>query len=91
MSMIHTNKEDSDYRTAVSIAEKKFAGFQINRNDYKLIKIENDVLKANAANWKLTYLSKSCISKEGLRNCKGGEVFITVNIKTEKVTINWGE
>ena len=34
---------------------------------------------------------KSCISKEGLRKCKGGEVFITVDIKTKKASVGWGE
>jgi hypothetical protein len=90
MSMIGLKENDSDYQRAISIAEKNFSSFKIKRNGYKLIKIENDVVK-NSETWKLTYLSKSCLSKEGLRNCKGGEAFITVNIKTEKAAINWGE
>ena len=90
MSMMYSKIKDNDYNIAIKIAEKKFISFNINRNDFKLIKIENDIIK-NADDWKLTYLDKNCISKDGLRNFKGGEVFIIVNIKKEEAIIRWGE
>jgi hypothetical protein len=54
------------------------------------VKIENEIFK-NIDSWKLTYLSKELISKDGRREGKGGETFISVNIKTENATIGWGE
>jgi hypothetical protein len=90
MSMINIKTTDDDYQKAISIAEKSFSTFQVNREKYKLIKIENEIFK-NIDSWKLTYLSKELISKDGRREGKGGETFISVNIKTENATIGWGE
>lgn len=90
MSMMYSKIKDNAYRTAITIAEKKFATLKINRDDYKLIAIENNIIK-NGESWKFTFLSTGCISKEELRNCMGGEIFITVNIKTKEATIGWGE
>ncbi|MGV3538901.1 MAG: hypothetical protein ACO1OQ_03770 [Rufibacter sp.] len=91
IAMINPAGYDQDYKLAISMGEKEFGNFKIKRDKYKLIRIENDILKNNAENWKLTYLHKSCLSKEGLRICKGGEAFITVNLKTKKATLGWGE
>ena len=56
-------KEDGDYKIAVSIAEKEFPNFGIKRNDFKLIKIENDITKSSEK-WKLTYLVKVVYRKK---------------------------
>lgn len=84
--------EDNDYKMAISIAEKYFPEFKLNRADYKLVKIENDIFgKGNIPNWKLTFKDKKLFSKDGLIG-KGGEVFIEVDLQAKKAKIlGYGE
>jgi len=82
--------KDRDYHTAIVLAEKKFRTLKVKRSYYKLIDMENNILK-NGYSWKFTYLSNNCISKDGLRNCLGGEIFIEVNVKSKEATVHFGE
>jgi hypothetical protein len=90
ISMIYLKGEDTDYEKAILIAEQKFSTFKVKREDFKLIEIKNDILKNNGHTWKLTYLVKRCIS-EGIRDCLGGETYITVDISTGEATVASGE
>ena len=86
------NSYDTDYTTAISIAEAHFPDFKLKRADYKLIKIENELVgKVNILNWKLTFKDKKLFSKDGLIG-KGGEVFIEVNLEDKNAKIiGYGE
>jgi hypothetical protein len=37
--------------------------------------------------WKLVFLSKTCLNDRGLRACKGGEIRVTVNLLTHRADV----
>ncbi len=86
------NADDLDYKTAISIAEKSFPENKLKRENYKLVKLENNIFeKGDVLTWKLTFKDKKLFSREGLIG-KGGEIFIEVNLKDKQAKIiGYGE
>lgn len=86
---------NEDYKTAVLIAEKLLPELKLNRDDYKIITIENMVVSGDKYEgpsiWKITFKSKAIFIEDDMVG-KGGEVFIKVNLKKKKANLmGYGE
>jgi len=91
------NKTDSDYQKAIQLADDLFPELKLKRSDYKLIGIQNMVIKGQQYEgphiWRITYKLSSLIPKDEMGMIgAGGEVFIKVDIKNNKATVTgYGE
>lgn len=75
---------------AISIAEEFLPTLDINPTDYKLIKIENMVIKRmseiDPKKWYITFKARNVLpsDKNGILGV-GGEIFIEVDLNTQQV------
>jgi hypothetical protein len=77
----------SPVRDAIAIGNAFLPTLKLKPSDYKLVKVENgtDSTRSRGPSfWRLTYKSCGARAVDAEPVCKGGEVFVGVDLKTRK-------
>jgi hypothetical protein len=95
--LINNLDDTADYKIVITLADELFPELELQRDNYKLIKIENLIVKGEKYLgpyiWHLTYKQKNLIHEDENEEIgAGGEVFIEVNLNIRKAKLlGYGE